>query len=402
MPQNVSNPTEIDSDAAIQRFMELAVIDGISGQERAVMSKIRAMLTAAGVHPDWISEDDANAHSRIGGEVGNLIVRLPGMVAGPVTLLSAHVDTVPICVGSQPIIDGGEIRSANPETGLGADDRSGCAAIITAVTELLRSGQSHEPVTLLFCIQEEIGLYGARHLNRDLLGQVDLAFNFDGGTVEKLTCGAIGGERMTITVYGIPAHAGVAPQTGASAIVMAAQAIASLHHCGWLGRIDKPGLGVGTANVGVIQGGDATNVITPKVTLRAEARSHVPDMRSQIVSEIRNAFEIAAKSVTNDEGKSGHVEFESRVDYDSFALRDDDPSVAAGESAVQSVGREPYRHISDGGLDANWLFRHGIPAVTLGCGQRNIHTNDERLCIADYLDACRIALRLISPKAEPS
>ncbi|MGV3483549.1 MAG: M20/M25/M40 family metallo-hydrolase [Planctomycetaceae bacterium] len=386
----------IDADAAIDRFLQLAAIEGPSGREQAVMERLVAMLTEAGVDPGDFYFDDANTRSRLGGETGNLIVRLRGTIDGPTTMLSAHADTVPICVGSDPVVDGDEVRSRNTKTGLGADDRAGCAAIATAVIELLRSGVDYAPVTLLFCIQEEVGLFGARHLNRELLGKVDRAFNFDGGTVEKLTCGATGGERITIKIHGIPAHAGVSPQSGASAIVMAAQAISSLHQEGWLGRIDKPGIGTGTANVGVIEGGDATNVITPLVTLRAEARSHQEAMRRQIVAQIENAFRTAAKSVTNEDGKSGEIEFESRVDYESFALADDDPSVLAGEAAVRAVGREPYRNISDGGLDANWLFRHGLPAVTLGCGQRNIHTADERLCIADFLDSCRIALHLIS------
>jgi tripeptide aminopeptidase len=386
----------IDTDAAIARFLELTAIEGPSGRERNVMTKLISMLTEAGVDPCHFHFDDANTRTRIGGEVGNLIVSLPGTIAGPTTLLSAHTDTVPICVGSKPVIDGEEIRSEDPATGLGADDRSGCVAIATAVIELLKSGLPHRPVKLLFCIQEEIGLHGARYLNRETLGHVDRAFNFDGGTVEKLTCGAIGGERIFITIRGIAAHAGVAPQNGVSAIVIASQAIAALHEGGWLGRVDKPGLGVGSANIGVFTGGDATNVVTPLVTLKAEARSHDPAMRQRIVAEMESAFRDAAHRVTNHSGQTGCVEFESRVEYEAFALPEDDPSVAIGEAAVRAVGREPYRSISDGGLDANWLFRHGIRAVTLGSGQKNIHTTDERLSIPDFLDCCRVSLYLIT------
>ena len=390
----------LDTNAALQRFLDLAAIPGLSGQEHAVMTRIIAMLTNAGVDSALFQFDDANTRTMIGGEIGNLIVRIPGTISGPTTMLSAHTDTVPICVGSEPFVDGDQVRSRNASTGLGADDRSGCAAMVTAVVELLKSGRPYAPITLLFCVQEEIGLYGARYLNREVLGHVDRAFNFDGGAVEKLTCGAIGGEKMTINVHGIPAHAGVSPQAGASAIVIAANAISALHQTGWLGRIEKAGSGVGTANIGVINGGDATNVVTPLVTLRAEARSHDPMMRKRIVTEIETAFQSAAASLTNNAGLRGRIEFESRVDYESFALPDDDPSIIAGEAAVHAVGRSPHRKISDGGLDANWLFRHGIPAVTLGCGQHNIHTSDERLIIADYLDSCRIALHLISSSAE--
>ncbi len=386
----------IDTDAALGRFMTLAAIEGISGKERAVMTQIIAMLTAGGVDELAIRYDDANTRSHIGGEVGNLIVDLPGTAAGPTTLLSAHADTVPVCVGSTPVVDGGEVRSALESTGLGADDRAGCGVIITAVIELLHSGRPHPPLKLLFCIQEEIGLCGARHLDPKLIGSVDRAFNFDGGTIDKLTIGATGGERMTITVHGIAAHAGVAPRNGANAIVMAAIAINQLYQEGWLGLVDKPGLGLGTANVGVISGGDATNVITPQVILRAEARSHDPAMRKRIVEEIGKAFRSAAASVVSDTGQGGRADISSTVDYEAFKLAEDHPSVRAAEDAIRELGRQPLRMVSNGGLDANWLYRHGIPAVTLGCGQCNIHTTDERLSVSDYLDACRIALRLIS------
>jgi len=408
----------IDTDAAVSRFMDLATIPGKSGEEKAVMTRLIEILSAAGVPEHCFAFDDAHTRTPGGGQIGNLIVRVPGTIAGPTTVLSAHTDTVPVCIGARPVQDGDVIRNQLGEdgrsaTGLGADDRAGCAAMVTAAMELLRSNQPYAPFTLLFCIQEEIGLYGARYLNRETLGLVDRAFNFDGGSVEKLVCGAIGGERATITVHGIAAHAGVAPQMGVSAIVIASLAIASLHQNGWLGLVNKPGLFAepqscsGTANVGIFNGGDATNVITPLVKMRAEARSHNPAMRARIIQEIQAAFEQAAASVTNDSGVSGCVEFKSTIEYEAFALPDDDASVIAGEAAVRAVigdsGRTTYREISNGGLDANWLYRHGIGAVTLGCGQQNIHTVDETLSIPAYLDACRIALHLIgNPPVVPS
>lgn len=124
-------------------------------------------------------------------------------------------------------------------------------------------------------------------------------------------------------------------------------------------------------------------------------------MRSQIVSEIRSAFEAAAAAVTNDEGQTGAVEFNSHVDYESFALADDHPSIQSALDVLRRIGRTPVTQVSDGGLDTNWLFRHGIEAVTMGCGQQQIHTADEYLVIQDYLDACRVASWLITDGADP-
>ena len=394
---------EVDKDEALQRFLEITAIPGRSGDEAAVAKAIENVLLKAGVSPDNIRYDGAETRATLKGNCGNLIVTLPGNGKagngkGPRTLLSAHMDTVPICVGAKPVVDGDQVKSS-VDTGLGADDRGGCTAILTAAIERLKRGDENFPPAVLgFFVQEEIGLHGARNLDVKLVGQVDRAFNFDGGTVEKITTGAIGGERMTIRLTGIPAHAGVAPEQGASAIVMASRAIADLDARGWLGKIEKDGR-EGTANVGVINGGDATNVITPEVNLRAEARSHDAEMRTAIVAEIRAAFEKAAADVKNDSGECGGCEFDSNVDYEAFRLADDHPSISTAETAIKAIGREPYTEIANGGLDANWLFRHGIQAVTLGLGQRNIHTADERLDIADYLDACVLATWFITDGA---
>lgn len=390
---------EVNEKEALDRYLKLTAIKGGSGDEREVADAIVAMLTEAGLDPANIDFDGAETRTRIAGNCGNMIVRLPGSGHGPRTMLSAHMDTVPICIGSDPAVDGDKVFS-QANTGLGADDRAGCAAILTAAIERIR-GEARDlpPAVLLFTVQEEVGLEGARHLDVTKIGDVDRAFNFDGGAVEQATTGAIGGERMEIKLLGIPAHAGAAPENGASAIVMAAHAIANLASGGWLGRIEKDGQ-AGTANVGIIHGGEATNVVTPEVTLRAEARSHDAAFRTQIVSEIRSAFESAAASVINVHGKGGTCEFSSRVDYDAFCLPDQDLSVVALEEVLRSIGRTPYRRVAGGGLDANWLNKHGIAAVTVGCGQMNIHTADEKLDIPDYLAACQVAASLICQVAQ--
>lgn len=397
-----ANPTDsqqqIDSDAALDRFMKLTAIPGKSGEEKNVAGRIVELLLDAGLDGRQIAFDDAHTRTRIQGDCGNLIVHLPGDADGPVTMLSAHMDTVPICQGAVPVREGDEITSSAP-TGLGADDRAGCCAILSAAIERLKSGRTDlPPAVIAFFIQEEVGLEGARHLDKELVGKVDRAFNFDGGSVDKLTNGAIGGERIQINVTGIPAHAGAAPEKGASAITMASIAIAQLHATGWLGKIENEH-GVGTSNVGIIRGGEATNVVTPELFVKAEARSHDSKMRTRIVSEIRSAFENAVASVKTADGTSGSLDFEANVDYEAFELPQDHPSIVAADAAVRALGRTPMIDVAGGGLDANWLFLHGIEAVTLGCGQMNIHTADERLSIPDYLDACRIATALITGEA---
>src|SRR5439155_21250788 len=154
---------------------------------------------------------------------------------GPRRMLSAHMDTVPICVGSQPKVHGEFVRSSNPNSGLGADDRAGAATILTAALEILENKLSHPPLTFCWFIQEEVGLQGARFVQKSLLGKPAMCFNWDGGASEKVTIGATGGYRMTIEVEGLASHAGVYPERGVSAIAIASLAIADLARDGWHG-----------------------------------------------------------------------------------------------------------------------------------------------------------------------
>jgi tripeptide aminopeptidase len=178
-----------------------------------------------------------------------------------------------------------------------------------------------------------------------------------------------------------------------SAIAIASLAIADLHEHGWHGRVQQ-GRRQGTCNVGIIHGGDATNVVTDRVVLRAEARSHRPAFRQRIVREIERAFSRAVQQVRNAVGTTGSVACTARVDYEPFRLAAREPCVVAAEEAVRSAGLTPFRVVANGGLDANWTTRHGIPTVTLGCGQMNPHMVTEALDLAGFRDACRIALRL--------
>lgn len=385
-----------DSTSGARDFdlvMQLMAIPGRSGEERGVAEFIVKKLRAAGSSDSATQFDNAHKHTPLAGDTGNLIFKLPGTLRGPRRLLTAHMDTVPVCVGSKPLRDGDFVRSADPNTGLGADDRAGAAVLLATALQILEQKLPHPPLTFCWFIQEEVGLYGARFVQKSLLGRPQLAFNWDGGSPTKLTVGATGGYRMEIHVTGQASHAGAAPEDGISAIAIASLAIADLQRGGWHGDIHKDGQH-GTSNVGIIQGGDATNVVTERVYLKAEARSHNPKFRQKIVSQMEHAFQNAAKEVRNAAGKWGKVQFDGRLDYNSFRLPDDEPCVHAAEAAVRAIGREPLRAISNGGLDANWLTANGIPSVTMGCGQVNVHTTGERLDIADFHAACQIALRL--------
>jgi tripeptide aminopeptidase len=382
-----------DLATARKIVLDLLAIPGVSGDEKAVAERIVWWLREAGCPAGAIAFDSAHTKTPIKGNVGNLIVQLPGTLPGPRRLLMAHMDTVPVCRGAKPVVKGKVIASADPTTGLGGDDRAGVAVVLATAVQILKSKLPCPPLTLLFAIQEEVGLYGARYVKAADLGRPKLAFNFDGGAVEKVTVGATGGYRMDVTIEGIPAHAGVAPEKGVSAIAIAALAIADLVDQGLHGLVEKDGKR-GTTNVGVIRAGAATNVVAESAALRAEARSHDPRFRERMVKAIEKAFTDAAKKVRSVDGRTGKVSFSGQLDYEAFRLEADEPCVVAAQAAVRAIGLVPRLEVSNGGLDANWMFANGVPTVTLGCGQMEIHTTDERLDLAAFEHACRAALLL--------
>ena len=388
---------EPDLSRTVDLVMQLMAIRGGSGDEQEVAAFVVEQLKAAGCPADAISFDQAHKKTPIGGNVGNLIVKLPGTLRGPRRLLMAHMDTVPVCLGSKPELKKVKgqriIRSSDPSTGLGADDRSGVAVVLATAIEILSRGLPHPPLTFFFAIQEEVGLWGARTVSAVALGRPKLAFNFDGGAADKLTIGATGGHRLDIEIEGIPSHAGVAPEKGVSAVAIASLAIASLVEDGWHGLVSKGGKR-GTSNVGVINAGNATNVVAERATLKAEARGHDAGLRNRIVRAIEKAFKDAVRRVKSADGKSGRVDVSGHLDYEAFRLDEKEPCVVAATEALASIGLAPRLDVSNGGLDANWMAAHGIPTVTLGCGQNEIHTTGEWLDVDAFEQACRIALRL--------
>jgi tripeptide aminopeptidase len=397
MPKRISAARSgkvlLDTEAAIDRVLKMMAIRGKSCEESGIVRFITGELLSAGVPKQAIVVDQTHKKSPAGGDTGSLIVNVPGTLRGPRRLLMAHLDTVPLCVGCQPVRRGGVIRSADPTTALGADDRSGAAVVLTAVLEILKQKLPHPPLTLFWPVQEEIGLFGARFVRLPQLGNPKLCFNWDGGSAANACIGATGAYDLKIDIEGIASHAGVHPQGGVSAITIAAVAIDDLQQNGWNGLIVK-GRSSGTSNIGVITGGEATNVVTPHVHLRGEVRSHDPKFRQRLVGEFRNAFERAARTLKNDVGRTGSVRFSADLKYESFRLSEEEPCVQESLRAIRAVGLTPLTRISNGGLDANWLSARGLPTVTLGSGQNNVHTVSEFLNLDDFINGCRIGLLL--------
>jgi len=385
-------------DASVSLLLKLLEIPGVSGLEKPILTAVLQEAIAAGLPEDAYHYDQAHVKAKHG-ECGNLIITLPGTKRGPRRLFMAHVDTVPLCLNAKPKLGGDFIFSESEKTALGGDDRAGTTVVLSTLLRVLQEKPETPPLTFLFTVQEEVGLVGARHVSKSRLGNPRLCFNFDGGPPNLVITSATGDVHLDISIHGLASHAGARPEMGVSSVAIAGLAIADLQENGWLGKIEKPE-GTGTSNLGFINGGAATNVVTDLIEIRGEARSHDPAFREQIVDAIRDAFTQAASRVTNIEGQSGTIEFSHRLKYEAFRLEKDEPSVAAAAGAITAAGLEPMEKISNGGLDANWMTSHGLPTVTLGCGQEHIHTVAERLHVPSFRHACEIAWHLATDVTE--
>ena len=382
-------PPRIDEARALGHLMDLLAIEGLSGREGEVAAAVREKLQAAGCEPAWIGHDHAN--ERIPGdyEVGNLIVDLPGTRPGPRRLFMGHMDTVPLCRGAVPVRRNGRIE-AEGDTALGGDNRTSLGALVTMIETLLATGTPRPPITVLMTVGEEVGLWGARTVELERLGHPEMGFNIDSGAPPVLIVGATGADRWQVDVHGKSSHAGVHPEHGISAALIASRAVADVAACGYFGKIELPG-GSGTSNVGRMAGGEASNQVTDRVFVSGESRSHDKAFLAEITAAWRDAFERAAKNVANSDGECGRVDFRAETDYDAFEMPEDSPPVRlAAEQVRAALGVEAEYLIANGGLDANYLNAKGVPTVTLGAGQHNPHTVEEYVDVAEYLDGCRL------------
>ena len=383
----------IDESRAVAHLLDLLRLEGLGGQERRVAQRLRAKLVEAGCPPETIRFDDAAERLGPGFETGNLIVCLPGTLPAPRILFSAHMDVVPLCRNAEPILRGERIVSAG-KTGLGGDDRTGCAAMVVLAETLLRNDLPHPPLVLLFLVAEEGGLHGSRMVRPEDLDHPVMGFNLDGQTPDEVVVGAMGAVRWTATLHGRSSHAGLAPEQGVSAGLAGSMAVAEIAERGYFGKIEIDGRR-GTSNLGRIEGGEASNQVMDLALFSGECRSHDPAFLEEIVRVHREAFEGAARRVRNVRGRCASLQFDVVSDYRAFRLADAEPCVRLAGEALRATGLPPRPVVMDAGLDANNLNEKGIPTVTLGTGTHEFHTIDEFVAVPEYLACCANLLHVV-------
>jgi tripeptide aminopeptidase len=374
----------INRERLVTEFLELARTSSLSRREGEVARRLVSTLEHMGAQ---VEVDDAGHH--VGGDTGNLIARFPGTKpeAAPF-LLSAHMDTVVPGENVRPVVRDDIIRT-DGTTVLGGDDKSGIVAILEAIRVVQEQRIPHGAIDVVFTICEEVGLIGAKHFDVGRLrARTGLVLDCDG--VDELITRAPGANRLAVTVHGLEAHAGVCPERGISAIAVAAEAIAGMR----LGRVDADT----TANIGVIQGGLAINIVPNRVTVRGETRSLSPEKLDAQTAHMTECFERAAarhRVVLEDGRHVARVETKVTRDYERLLVPDDAPVVRLLKDAARALGRPLRTRSSGGASDANILNGQGLEIANLGCGMRDIHTVNEWIDVKDMIATAQLLVETL-------
>jgi len=374
----------IDHERLKNLLIELIKIDSLSRQEFNVAMRLKRELEELGAS---VVIDDAGA--KVGGNVGNVIARFAGNAPqSQPLLLSAHMDTVVPGEGIVPILEGDILRT-NGKTVLGGDDKSGVAIICEVLRVIKENSLPCGAIDVVFTICEEAGLIGAKCLDiAKLRARTGLVLDSD--SVGFLFTKAPAANRMEFRVHGLEAHAGICPEKGINAIKVAAEGIAQMQ----LGRIDPET----TANIGVVEGGMAVNIVPNQVVLRGEARSHSPEKLARQTDHMRHCLEEAAAHHAVDlDGQRHQARVEAKIerDYDRMDVPEDAPIVQLVRAAARQLNLEVKTSATGGGCDANILNQKGLVVANLGTGMREIHTVKEWLDLKDLYLSAQIVLEIV-------
>ncbi|PIC80949.1 hypothetical protein CSV75_03995 [Sporosarcina sp. P18a] len=367
----------MNTQRLLQEFLELVKIDSETKNERNIADILTKKLQELGFD---VTEDDTA--EKTGHGAGNLIANLPSTVADADPIFfTCHMDTVVPGRSIQPIVKEDGYIYSDGTTILGADDKAGIAALLEMAKVIQESDKPHGPIQFIITAGEESGLVGAKAMNPDYL-QAKYGFAIDSdGEVGGIVTAAPYQSKLWTTIYGKTAHAGVAPETGISAISLAAKSIAGMK----LGRIDEET----TANIGRFEGGKATNIVCEEAFILSEVRSINPDKMKKQIDLMVEKFATTSKSL------GGKAETTTELMYPGFSIGDDEEVVQVAMKSIRNVGREPKIMTSGGGSDGNVFNGMGVPTVTLSVGYEEIHTKNERMPVKELEKLTELVLEIV-------
>ncbi len=347
----------VNNKRLLDTFLEYVQIDSETGNEKAFAEHMAQTLKALG---GIVSTD--NAGEALGSNGYNVYSTFEGTLPGEPILFSAHMDTVKPGVGIKPVVADGIVRSSG-DTILASDDKSGIAGIIEAVRSIKEQGIPHRTFEVVFTICEEGGLRGAKQLDYSRIKSKKGVALDSSGNVGKIIAQAPGQIKIYADVIGKTAHAGIAPESGISAIQVAAHGIAKMK----LLRIDEET----TANIGVINAQYATNIVPDKVSIVAETRSRNYDKLQAQAKHMVDCMQSACDAFG--------AKLECRCDtaYVSYNIPHGHALIKELSAVLADMGIEPVVGSTGGGSDVNIFNLNGIEAVVLATGMSKVHTTDE-------------------------
>ncbi len=358
----------------ISTFMALSAIDSPSRHEKEAAMDLKKRLEA--LH--FVVQFDAK---------GNLIAHVPATEDSkdlkPI-LFATHLDTVPNVVGVTPQLKH-DILQSDKTTALGADDKAASATLLVALERLLATDTSHRAITVVSTVEEETGLHGAKELDMEMVGPFSEGYVLDAsGEVGTAIISAPAKSDATITFIGKEAHAGFAPEEGISAISLAASAITKMK----LLRIDEDT----TANLGLIQGGTATNVVAPKCELTLEVRSSTSEKVKAHLAHIELCCIKAVGAV------GGSYTFEVEELYPGYVIDNNDPLLTRFKQACSTLNLPFHTKATGGGSDTNILHHKGYPVMTVSVGYEHAHSVDESIHVSQLEKLGRLIMTLATQK----
>lgn len=362
----------INRERLKETFLELVALDSPSQLEGLVATYVKQRLETLGVvyEEDW-------AGKKTKGDSGNLIAWVDGSSDKEPLLLNAHLDTVQRPGEKVKVKFEDGIFKSDGNTILGADDKSGVAIILEILEVIKERGLKHRSIQPVFTICEEIGLLGAKNLDYSLI-KAPWGLVLDGGNPSEIINRAPMANRFLIEVIGREAHAGLHPEEGVNAIFLASKAIGQIP---W-GRIDEET----TCNVGIIEGGKATNIVPAKATVKGEVRSHSQKKLEKQTNFIVDTFKKASPLINIDV-----VE-----DYPLMVIEESHPLIKLVKEVGEKTGIEMVLKITGGGSDANIFNSKGIVSVIIGTGMKKVHTNEECIDLNDMVKSATLLLNIIA------
>ncbi len=362
-----------------ETFATLCRIASPSGRERACADWVTSELQSMGLD---VSEDASAA--ALGADTGNLLARVPGR-AGASILVCAHLDTVPPEAPIEPVLVDGYWGNLN-EGILGADNKAAVAVALELARRLTTAGAVPPiGIELLFTVCEEVSLRGSREFDVTQLTS-SFGYVFDHATpIGEIVVASPTLYRIVAELRGRAAHAGVRPETGRSAIVAAASAIAAMR----LGRLDAET----TANVGLIEGGTAINVVPERCRIEAEVRCLDEARAAAVTTELVDQLEDAANTAECDLDLNVERMFRGyRTKLGAVAL-------VVAERALGACGYECQPIDSGGASDANSLQAAGFACTNLADGTERNHEPGERISAQALEGLLELAIALVDEAA---